>query len=133
MNRKINNIIQNLPERWANIFSYFNQNYSIEGGVELSNFNDNRVSWEPAPVRSGDHVHINYQGLLRNSGADEVFIHYGVDGWHNLKTTRMQRMSDGIFGAELRADASREINVCFKDSANNWDNNSGWNWKVDIQ
>ena len=44
-------------------------------------YNDDRVSIEPAPVQSGDTVHINYQGILKNSGADQVFLHYGVDGW----------------------------------------------------
>lgn len=96
-------------------------------------FNDDRVSYEPAPVRSGDTVHVNYQGILKNSGATEVYLHYGADGWKEPSTIRMQQMQDGIFGAEIQASASHEINFCFKDSANNWDNNSGWNWKADIQ
>ena len=33
-------------------------------------FNDDRVSLEPAPVKSGDTVHVNYTGILRNSGAE---------------------------------------------------------------
>jgi hypothetical protein len=72
-------------------------------------------------------------GLLKNSGADEVFLYYGVDGWKNQDTIKMHKMQDGVFGAEIRANASHEINFCFKDSANNWDNNNGWNWKTEIQ
>ena len=96
-------------------------------------FNDDRVSYEPAPVKSGDTVHVNYQGLLRNSGADAVYLVYGTDGWKNVNTVQMQREQAGIFATEIKAEANQEINFCFKDSANNWDNNSGWNWKADIQ
>jgi hypothetical protein len=96
-------------------------------------FNDDRVSYEPAPVRPGDTVHVNYSGILKNSGADSIYLHFGSDGWNNPNTVQMQRMNDGMFGAEIQASANHEINFCFKDSANNWDNNSGWNWKADIQ
>jgi hypothetical protein len=96
-------------------------------------FNDDRVSLEPAPVKSGDTVHVNYTGLLRNSGAEHVYLHYGQDGWQDTSTVQMQRNQDGIFGAEIKANAHKEINFCFKDCANNWDNNNGWNWKADIQ
>jgi hypothetical protein len=98
-----------------------------------THYNDDRVSLEPSPVKQGDSVHINYQGLLRNSGADQVFLHYGVDGWKNTNTVPMNRMQNGVFGAEIKADAGREVNFCFKDSADNWDNNNGWNWSAEIQ
>jgi hypothetical protein len=97
-----------------------------------THYNDDRVSIEPFPVKSGDTAHINYQGLLRNSGADEVYLHYGIDGWKDVNTVKMSKMHDGIFGAEIKASGSHEINFCFKDSANNWDTNSGWNWKADV-
>jgi hypothetical protein len=96
-------------------------------------FNDDRVSLEPAPVKSGDTVHINYTGLLRNSGADEVYLHYGLDGWKDSGTVKMEKMHNDTFGAEIKVNANQEINFCFKDSASNWDNNNGWNWKADIQ
>ena len=96
-------------------------------------YNDDRVSIEPAPVQSGDTVHINYQGILKNSGADQVFLHYGVDGWRNMNTVPMQQQAGGVFGAEVRATGSQELNFCFKDSADHWDSNSGWNWKVEVR
>ena len=98
----------------------------------MYHFNDDRVSWEPAPVKTGDSVFIKYHGLLRNAGADGIYLHCGVDGWKNTQTVPMMRMPEGVFTAQVQANAAHELNICFKDSANNWDNNSGWNWKVDV-
>ena len=98
----------------------------------MSAYNDDRIALEPAPAKSGDTVHVKYYGLLKNSGADGIYLHYGSDGWQNSQTVPMNHSSEGVFTAEIPAHASSEINFCFKDSANNWDNNNGWNWKFDI-
>lgn len=94
---------------------------------------DNRIAIEPAPARKGDNVTISYHGLLVNSGADNVWLHYGFDGWNEAATTAMSRMADGSCQATIPAKGQRDINFCFKDSANNWDNNSGWNWRCEIR
>lgn len=93
---------------------------------------DNRLALEPAPARRGQNVAVSYKGLLANSGADNVWLHYGFDGWNSTATVPMSQQFDGSFHATIPASGNREINLCFKDSANNWDNNSGWNWKCDI-
>jgi hypothetical protein len=93
--------------------------------------NDDRISWEPAPVHAGDTVKIKYEGILKNSGASDVFLHYGVDGWKNANTIKMQS-EDGIFTASIPAQATHEVNFCFKDVIDNWDNNNGWNWSVNV-
>jgi hypothetical protein len=99
----------------------------------MVNDNDVRVSWEPAPVKQGGKIRINYQGLLKNSRSTDVYLHYGVDGWKNVNSAKMRKMPNGIFGVEIEADAGREINFCFRDNSNNWDNNNGWNWSAEIQ
>jgi len=93
---------------------------------------DNRVNFEPVPAHAGKKETIIYQGLLMQSGADGVYLHYGYDGWQNVSTIPMTREKDGTFKAEIKPEGEREVNLCFKDSASNWDNNSGWNWKIDI-
>ncbi|MGE5557418.1 MAG: carbohydrate-binding protein [Bacillota bacterium] len=100
--------------------------------MATSKWNDDRVAWEPSLVKSGDRVIITYQGLLKNSGASEVYLHYGADGWKNPSTVMMKRDRGGAFSAEIPAKADHELNFCFKDALNNWDNNSGWNWKVNV-
>lgn len=98
----------------------------------MSTYNDDRIALEPTPVKSGDTVHVKYHGLLKNSGADSVYLHYGSDGWNNSRTVSMNHAPEGGFMTEIKADAGSEINLCFKDSANNWDNNNGWNWKCEV-
>lgn len=95
---------------------------------------DHRVSWEPAPPKPGDTVHINYEGLLKNSGAGEVYLHYGFDSWSKgVTTVRMERTNNGDFGSDITFSGNQEINFCFKDSGNNWDNNNGHNWTLHPQ
>lgn len=82
--------------------------------------------------KAGDTVHISYKGLLKNTGANEVYIHYCVDDWKNTNTVKMQQKTDGAFIADVPAKAAHALNFCFKDPMNNWDNNNGLNWKVDV-
>lgn len=96
-------------------------------------YEDKSISIEPMPVRSGGKVQLHYHGLLKNEGASEVYLHYGFDGWKESSTVKMERTSEGDFTAFIHASADQEMNFCFKDSANHWDNNSGWNWQCDIE
>jgi hypothetical protein len=98
----------------------------------VKDVDDPRICVEPVPVRKGHYVSISYKGLLVNSGADNVWLHYGFDGWRNVHTTAMAWQPDGSCRANILVQGDREVNFCFKDSANNWDNNSGMNWKIDI-
>ncbi len=36
------------------------------------------------------------------------------------------------FVTQIKMESEDVFNVCFKDSANNWDNNSGRNWSARI-
>lgn len=97
------------------------------------NFLDDRVDVVPSPSLKDRHATVRYEGILQKSGADRVFIRYGFDGWHNSADTEMRREPDGSFTCSIPMQGQRECNFCFKDSANNWDNNDGWNWATDIR
>ncbi|HYH01678.1 MAG TPA: carbohydrate-binding protein [Bacillota bacterium] len=94
-------------------------------------YRNEQIELLPSAVRIGDNVRIKYHGLLKNSGANEVFLYYGKDGWEHADLVQMHPESDGFY-VDVKAEAHREINFCFRDSANNWDNNNGYNWKVDV-
>jgi hypothetical protein len=94
-------------------------------------YRNEQIELQPSLAHSGDSVRIKYHGLLKNSGADAVFIYCGKDGWQASKYIPMRRGDDDFY-VDVRAEADRELNFCFKDSANNWDNNNGYNWKVDV-
>ena len=94
---------------------------------------DNAISWEPSQPRNNDTLNIHYRGLLKESGASEVYLHYCFDSWNRSNTVKMDKMDDGSFYKEIKAEDAHEMNLCFKDSANNWDINSGHNWNLQLQ
>lgn len=91
-----------------------------------------RVKVQPKKVKKGDKVEVKYQGLLSKSGANNLWCHYGYDGWNNKATIPMQHNPDGTFTCKIPAEGQTEINFCFKDAAENWDDNGGWNWNCEI-
>ena len=94
------------------------------------NLIDDRVQVDPEPAKAGGLVKIRYNGLLARGGAERVYLHYGVDGWKKPATVPMDRIGDR-FEADIKTTASvRQVDFCFKDGADHWDNNSGFNWKV---
>lgn len=97
------------------------------------NYLDQRVDVIPSPSLKDRHATVMYDGILKHSGADRVFIHYGFDGWNNTCTEEMRREPDGNFSCSIQMRGTSECNFCFKDSANNWDTNNNWNWSTDIR
>lgn len=80
----------------------------------------------------GEKTAVKYKGLLNKNGADKVYLHYGFDGWKNVQTVEMEEAQNGMFFTHVKVDGNEEINFCFKDAANNWDNNNGINWTTEI-
>ena len=104
-----------------------------QNNQEIGSFED-QISWTPQSAKPGETVHIHYHGLLQESGANEVYLHYGFDSWNPAAgTVKMEREQDGGFGADIQAQGNHEVNFCFKDSANHWDNNNGYNWNLHLQ
>lgn len=86
---------------------------------------------DPTPITAGEEITVFYNGLLAQGGADQVYLHLGygdVDNWHGTQDLRMARTGFGwVKTLEVPTDEER-LNFCFKDSAQNWDNNNGLNW-----
>lgn len=91
------------------------------------------VILEPATPSVGDNVKLIYQGYLANSGADDVYAHMGYgENFENLTDVKMNRSSEG-FEVSFTTLKSGEIGICFRDNWNNWDNNSGMNYKFHVK
>lgn len=89
---------------------------------------------DPVPITTGDELTVLYHGLLRSAGADQIWLHAGYGearNWHDISDYRMEYTDYGWAKTFKVEDASR-LNLCFKDSANNWDNNNGFNWSFEI-
>lgn len=89
---------------------------------------------DPTPITLGEEITILYYGLLPSSGADEIYLHYGygnADNWNQVTDVRMEKTDRG-FAKKIQIENPSRLNFCFKDSANNWDNNNGLNWSFEI-
>lgn len=90
------------------------------------------ISIAPQDARAGELVKIMYNGLLAQNGADQVYLHMGFgDQWDKSSDLPMQRTING-WQRVIPLDVTGSMNFCFKDSANNWDNNNGYNWRVEV-
>lgn len=91
------------------------------------------VSVDPLPLRRGGEATVLYYGLLANSGADQVWMHTGFgDAWEDIYDYPMEKTPWG-FAKTFRVEKGKHLNLCFKDSANNWDNNNYRNWGFDVR
>lgn len=95
---------------------------------------DTEISPKKKQLRRVQRVYIHYNGLLNHSGAQEVYIHYGFNSWKKgtTRTLKMNQTESGEFVAELPTSGNTEINYCFRDASDNWDNNHGYNWSLPL-
>ncbi|MDP4092668.1 MAG: carbohydrate-binding protein [Bacillota bacterium] len=97
-----------------------------------SEYLTNGITLSPAVPSAGDTVRITYDGILSKSGATDVFAHIGYGNkWDKVTDYRMHRTTTG-FETAIAVNNSDTMNLCFKDCANNWDNNSGKNYSFDV-
>jgi len=97
----------------------------------IQRWRDDARGVEVRPAGYANEVTIIYNGLLAKSGCDQVYLHYGFGDpmhWHNVCTQKMDRTGAG-WEKTIRLSENKAM-ICFKDSAANWDNNSGHNWIV---
>ena len=78
-------------------------------------------------------VKISYTGKLFQDGSEEVFVHYGFgNNWNNLNEIEMEKTELG-FQAEIELVSDETLNLCFRNSNNEWDNNEGQNFIFPIE
>lgn len=98
----------------------------------VSNYLNNGVTISPSVPTVGDTVKVFYDGLLAKSGAEHVYAHVGYgSNWNNTQDYLMNKSGTG-FELNVPVSKSDTFNICFKDCANNWDNNSGKNYSFDV-
>jgi len=73
---------------------------------------------------------IVYSGLLAKCGAQEIHGVYGYgsnQNWEGVSTVQLTKEGD-VFRGIIPLEQGKNVNIAFKDSAENWDNNSGMNY-----
>lgn len=98
--------------------------YNLHPGYSIS----------PVPSKVGEKCEIRYQGLLAGAGADQIWLHsgYGTGTWQDIYDHRMEKVGASDWKQTIEISKAGQFNFCFKDSANNWDNNNGLNWSYSI-
>ncbi|MCX7710690.1 MAG: carbohydrate-binding protein [Clostridia bacterium] len=104
------------------------QGFDVSNMPAYNSYIDNgiRVTEASYPVMT-----LTYNGLLAKNGAQEIsaVVGYGNNlKWEDIETFTMQKVDDQTFEASIPIKRSGNINVVFKDSTDNWDNNSGMNY-----
>ncbi len=78
-------------------------------------------------------VKISYTGELFQNNSEEVYIHYGFGlNWDNLSELKMQKTELG-FQAEILLSSNETLNLCFRNSLDEWDNNNSENYIFPIE
>ena len=76
---------------------------------------------------------ISYVGTLYQKGSSEVFLHYGFNtNWDNVNDVKMEKTDLG-FQCEIEIGNFNTLNLCFRNSANEWDNNNCENYIFEIE
>lgn len=99
----------------------------------MAKYHANGVTISPDVPSTQSRTRISYNGLLSQSGATEVYAHVGYGRrWENATDYKMTKTSHGFEALISIPQHADSLNVCFKDAANNWDNNTGTNYTFNI-
>ncbi|HEX3028220.1 MAG TPA: carbohydrate binding domain-containing protein [Clostridia bacterium] len=95
-------------------------------------YTENGVKVSKTTIYAGDKITVSYFGLLVQSGANDVYLHFGFgDEWESKDLVQMN-LEYGIFKADIKVEKPGTLNIAFKDSAENWDNNSAQNYSFKV-
>lgn len=89
---------------------------------------------DPVPITLGEELKIKYKRTLAETAANKVFLHagYGSETWEKVLDIPMKKTRDGAWSITIRVDEPANFNFCFRDDADNWDNNNGKNWSYQV-
>jgi hypothetical protein len=89
---------------------------------------------EPVPITLGDELKIKYKGALAESATGKVYLHagFGSEVWEKVLDVPMKKTRDGGWSVTVPVDEPSNFNFCFRDEAQNWDNNQGKNWSYQV-
>lgn len=84
-------------------------------------------------IVKGQAFTVQYSGQLFQNNSDEVFINFGYgQNWDNHGELKMTKTISG-FCAEITPIDATELNFCFRDNNNIWDNNSYKNYSINVE
>lgn len=100
---------------------------SPDGIETLKTFRDNGIILESTI----ETFKLDYNGLLAKNGAHEVSLMVGYgdqNNWEYSNSFPMKKLDNQFFEVYFPITEEGNVHLAFKDSADNWDNNSGENY-----
>lgn len=104
--------------------------FMANGGqlVKHDAYESNGIFFDRKSLTTGKKAIVRYAGLLHDSGASAVTLHFGYgDNWEGSVYVPMAPVLNG-FEAEITWERSGIAQMAFVDAAGNWDNNGGRNY-----
>lgn len=101
----------------------------------IRQWHDAKKGIEVRPTTFVNEVTVYYDGMLANSGSNQLYLHYGFGDplhWSYTSTEAMNPTPRGTWEKTIRIKED-PCYFCFKDSADNWDNNNYKNWSINYQ
>ena len=93
-----------------------------------------KVYFDTEKLIEGRTAKLTYKGTLAVPSTNEVYVHYGFGLlWENIQEIKLDKIDDYTYETEISISPSYDsINFCFRDDANNWDNNETKNYTSTI-
>ena len=91
------------------------------------------IYFDTEKLIEGKTAKLTYKGVLAQNGAEDIYIHYGFGLlWENLQEVQLQKVAENTFEAEISCTTCDNLNFCFRDGNNHWDNNEAQNYSVPV-
>jgi hypothetical protein len=125
----------NTREEFASEMSNAREEFASELSNDVINNNTSDLCSKNGVCIEGtkDSLKLVYNGILAKDGATDIYA-VVVQGdnvnWEDAKYYPMNTSGYQTYELLLPVSGSKGINIAFKDGADNWDNNSGENYRL---
>lgn len=93
---------------------------------------NDKIYFEADTLSEGITTKIIYKGKLFENGSEDIYMHFGYGLlWENLQEIKLDKYED-YYQADITLTDIGDINFCFRDANNHWDNNDGNNYSATI-
>lgn len=91
------------------------------------------IFFDTDKIVENSEIKVTYAGYLFQNGSQEIIAHLGYgENWENSQDIVMEKTILG-FQATINVIGAEKLNLCFKNSNGEWDNNNGNNYTFAIE
>ncbi|MBP3708456.1 MAG: hypothetical protein J6J36_07700 [Clostridia bacterium] len=91
------------------------------------------IFFDTDKIVENSEIKVTYAGFLFQNGSQDVIAHLGYgEDWENSQDITMEKTALG-FQAIINVESAEKLNLCFRNSNGEWDNNNGNNYRFAIE